>query len=311
MSRQQWEELFAQPAFKEAASARPLAESIEQTLATASADSKLSRAAQLLHAGKKDQALKRYTEALSELEQVDANLMQANGRFEALMKDPVAKAFDNPNLGEGDFNALAKSLFDPKAGKVKIEDVGAIASALRESGDEANRAVLARLQERYIADRIASFKEFSKGTETIQKPTVRKLADFFNPYNPKDADNEINVARALLEPEQMSRLEKFADVAELLNRYEKFSTAQLERLSREAGTRGSLGGLVDLAQELWQRGKYAMAARYLANPEQAASRTKFAGEVAEYAGSAAGAQAVRQGSRETLEEDAREPAAPP
>lgn len=311
MSAKQWEELFAQPAFQSAASVRPIAENIERTLATASADSKLSRAAQLLHAGKKEQALQRYNEALAELEQVDANLMQANTKFEMLVKDPVARAFDNPNLGEGDFNTLAKSLFDPKAGKVKIEDVREIASALRQSGNEANKAVLARLQERYIADRIASFKEFSQNPESVQRPTVRKLSDFFNPYNPKDADNEISVARALLEPEQMSRLEKFADVAEVLNRYEKFSSQSMERLSREAGVRGSRGGLVDLVQELWQRGKYSLAARYLANPQMAASRTKFAGEALELAGSRAGAQAVKQGARVEQEEDAREREATP
>lgn len=312
MSRQQWEDLFAQPAFQKATSARPLVESIEETLAVASADSKLSKAAQLLAAGKKDQALARYSEALSELDNVGADLLKANAHFEALVKDPVARAFNNPNLGEGDFNTFAKALFDPKAGKVKIEDVGAIADALRGSANEADKALLARLQERYIADRIASFKEFSKGVDTTQRPTVRKLSEFFNPYNAQDADNEINVARAILDPEQMKRLEKFADVAELLNRYEKFSAAQLERLSREAGTRGTLGGLVDLAQELWQRGKYSLAARYLANPEMAASRTKFAGEVAETAGGPAGAQVVKQTSR-VLDErrDGREPVTTP
>lgn len=264
MSEADWEKLFRSPAFQQA-SAGKLATEFKSTFAHAQAENLLLRSAQLNAAGRAKAADERYKEALRVLNEVDGDLLQAREIYENLVNDPVAMAFSKPKLGQGDFNSFASSLFDPKAGKIANADVSEIANALR-SGDQSHKDLLLRLQERYIADRIATYRNAPVSSESLKRSDVRGIAEFFNPNNKTDAANEIARAEALLEPAQLESLKDFAKVAEQVVKYEKLGGALEYAVSRDLPAPTLIRRAVDGAVNMFKRGKYEVAAKMISNP---------------------------------------------
>ena len=268
LTSEDWNALMRLPAFQDVTSKAPLANQLEPALASAQADNLLLRSANLNAAGKADEAARAYAGAIRTLDSVNGDLNAARAKYEQLLKDPVALAWNNPNLASKDFNGLAKSLFEAKANKVTNEDVRALVDALRKSPTAANRELLQHLQERYIADRVASYHSTPVTSEMLQQPSAKKIAEFFNPANPADAANEIERAKAILTPDQFSRLEQFADAAKSLNRYEKMQGIYQMPGSREVPVVGQIRRGIDVVTDLYRAGKYNTAAWMLSNPER-------------------------------------------
>lgn len=303
MTSDQWEDLFRSPNFRNASAGR-LASELRPAVAAAQSENLLMRSAQLQAAGKVEEANKLYLQALKTLDEVNGDLLQARQVYENLLNDPVAMAFNNPNLGQNDFNAFADSFFDAKAGKITNKNVEEMVSSLRDSGTPEHEQLLKRLQERYIADRMATFKN----SASDRNLDTGKLENFFNPANPSDAANEVERARAVLDSAQFFDLEKFAKVAAEINRYERFATTP------ESSTIYRLpvvGGALKVVADLWASGKYQLAARALTNPEIFARRATAVGGVASQAAETPALTGAVQSARQITREDNRDPAANP
>lgn len=276
MKAKEWDQLFSSPAFRAETIGKPwskseLATNLKETMAATQADNQIIKAANLRAAGLVDEARAAYGKASDTLRTVNGDFAAANQRYEALLKDPVALAFNNPNLGESDFNSFARSLFDPKASKTTNADVGKIAGALRQSPNPANRELLTRLQERYIADRIAAYHSTPTTSTMLKHPDSEAVALFFNPVNPGDAANELFRARKLLEPEQLNQLSAFAKTAKAVAQYEKLGIVPVRSGSYDVPVVGRPRRALEAIVDLYRVGKYNIAAKLLADPKKFSS----------------------------------------
>ena len=283
LTTDQWNQLLTSPTFQETAAGKTLANSLAPVFGASQADSLLLRAANLDAVGKKVEAQRAYSAAMDTLSRVNGDVAAAKARYNQLRQDPVALALNNPGLGSSDFNSLARSLFEAKANKVTNSDVRAIADALEKSSNPAQRELLESLRERYIADRIAAYHSTPTSSDMVLQPEVKRLAEFFNPANVDDAANEIERARALLSPKQMSQLEDFAKAATALNKYEKMQNIAQLPGSKNVPTVGQVRRSIDVITDLYRSGKYFAAARWIANPEKFVSRAKTVQEITDFA----------------------------
>lgn len=275
MASKEWDQLFSSPAFRASVAGKPwskteLATNLKETLAATQADNQIVKAANLRAAGKVDEANRVYGKAISTLDTVNGDVTAAQQKYESLLKDPVALAFNNPNLSDTDFNAFARSLFDPKASKTTNYDVMKIADALRQSNNPANKALLLRLQERYIADAVASYHSTPVSSSMLQHPDAGAVALFFEPTNPGDATNAIARARALLDASQLNQLSAFARTAKSVAQYEKLGVVPMRAGSYDIPVVGTVRRGLDAVADLYREGKYALAAKILADPQKLA-----------------------------------------
>ncbi len=304
LSGSEWEQLFSSGAFRAETlgggySKVELSSKLGDMMAASQSDNLLLKAANLKAAGKTAKAETLFNDALKTVEDVGGNVAEVRSRYESLLKDPVAIAFNNPNLGDSDFNAFARSLFDPKANKVTNSDVAELASALRSSPSPDNKALLLRLQERYIADRVASYHSTPASSQALDRPNASGIAEFFNPANPGDASNEIERAKSLLSPEQMTALSAFSKTAKAVARYEKLGTTPVTPGSYDIPVVGQVRRGLDAIADLYREGKYEIAAKLLADPAKFSRIAIKVGDAGASAGSGA-AQAGAVGAGRTI-----------
>lgn len=276
MGSKDWDQIFSSPAFRASVAGKPwskteLATNLSETLAASQADNQIVKAANLRAAGKVDDAQKVYDKAVGTLRSVQGDVSAAQNKYESLLKDPVALAFNNPNLSETDFNSFAKALFDPKASKLANDDVRSMADALRRSPNTANKELLLRLQERYIADQVASYHSTPVSSTMLKHPDSDSVALFFNPVDPRDAANNIERARSLLEPAQLQQLATFAKTAKSISQYEKLGIVAEKSGSYRIPVVGMIRRGVDAVADLYREGKYNVAAKLLADPAKFSS----------------------------------------
>lgn len=283
LTAQQWTELLDSPSFQEATNKGQLSVDLEPVLAASQAEAQLVKAANLRAAGKVDRSAAAYQAARETLRGVNGDLDQARMRYEELVKDPAAVAFNNPALSDSGFNSFAKALFDPKANAVTNKEVEAMASALRESPTKANKDLLLRLQERYIADKIAAYHSVGATPDTLKSLDADAAALFFNPSNPGDASNEIMRAAALLEPSQLAALGEFAKTAKAVSRYEKLGEVAVRPGSYDIPVVGTVRRGLDAIADLYREGEYVVASKLLANPEKAGRLALKVGDAADRA----------------------------
>jgi hypothetical protein len=278
MSSGEWDQLFSSPAFRDKAT--NLSSQIEPIMADAQANALLLRSANLKAAGKLEAAKKAYDSAISTVDQVHGDVRAAQDHYEKLLKDPVAIVFNNPNIADSDFNAFARSLFDPKASKTTNADVRAIADSLGNSTPQ-NKELLLRLQERYIADKIAAYHSTPVSSSMLKHPDAGAVDLFFNPVNPGDSTNEIARARALLSPAQLNQLNAFARTAKAIGRYEKLGIIEQKPGSFDVPVVGVVRRALDAVADLYREGKYTIAAKLLADPSKFSRIAMKVGDVAE------------------------------
>ncbi len=277
MSTQEWEQLFSSPTFSDLAKGGSLSSQLQPKMALSSAQNLVAKSAQLRAAGAVQQANETLARAKQALGEVSSDVSAAQLTHDALLKNPVAVAFDNPNLSDSSFNAFANTFFNPKANAVTNSEVGAMVSALKNSDSEANQKTLTKLQERYIADRIAAFKTSPATSKDTTRVDATEMSKFFNPANPGDASNEIERAKAILTPEQMGKLTKFAKVAQEVQQYEKLGKTPMLNASNDTPTVGMVRKGLDAAGDLYREGKYNAAAKLLADPEKFENNAIVAG----------------------------------
>ncbi len=273
MGSKDWDQIFSSPAFRASVAGKPwskteLATNLQETLAASQADNQLVKAANLKAAGKVDAAQQVYDKAVGTLKSVNGDVSAAQQRYEALLKDPVAVAFNNPNLSDTDFNSFAKALFDPKASKVSNQEVAQMANALRQSPTQANKDLLLRLQERYIADKVAAYHSTPVSSSMLKHPDADAIALFFNPVNPGDAANEIARARAILDPAQLSQLAAFSKTAKAVGQYEKLGVIPVRSGSYDIPVVGQVRRGLDAVADFYRQGKYELASKLLADPQK-------------------------------------------
>jgi len=271
MTSKDWDTIFSSPAFRASVAGKPwskteLATNLNETLAASQADNQIVKAANLRAAGKVQEAQQVYGKAVDTLKGANGDVAAAQQKYESLLKDPVAVAFNNPNLSDSDFNSFAKALFDPKASKVTNQDVSQMADALRRSPNPANKDLLLRLQERYIADKVAAYHSTPVSSTMLKHPDADAVALFFNPVNPGDATNEIARARALLEPGQLNQLAAFSRTAKAVGQYEKLGIVPIKSGSYDIPVVGMVRRGLDAVADLYREGKYNLAAKVLADP---------------------------------------------
>ncbi len=273
MSSKDWDQIFTSPAFRASVAGKPwsqteLATNLKETLAASQADNQLVKAANLKAAGRNKEAQDAFMKATDTLRSANGNVAAAQQRYEALLKDPVALAFNNPNLSDTDFNSFAKALFDPKASKVTNDEVAQMANALRQSPTQANKDLLLRLQERYIADKVAAYHSTPVSSAMLKHPDADAVALFFNPVNPGDAANELQRARAILEPAQLGQLAAFSKTAKAIGQYEKLGVVPERSGSYNIPVVGQIRRGLDAVADLYRTGKYTRAAAVLADPKK-------------------------------------------
>ncbi len=273
MTSKDWDQIFSSPAFRASVAGKPwskteLATNIADTLAASQADNQIIKAANLKAAGKTAEASAAYGKAVETLRSANGDVAAAKQKYETLAKDPVALAFNNPNLSDQDFNSFAKALFDPKASKVTNGEVSQMADSLRRSANPDNKALLLRLQERYIADKVAAYHSTPTSSSMLKHPDTDAVALFFNPVNPGDAANELARARALLEPAQLNQLAAFSRTAKAIGQYEKLGVVPVRAGSYDIPVVGMVRRGLDAVADLYREGKYATAAKLLADPEK-------------------------------------------
>lgn len=279
MGSREWEALLDSPAFKQATASGELSTLLAPVMAASQAEAQLVKAVNLRAGGKIERANAAYDSALETVKKINGDVAAARARYEELLKDPAAVALNNPGISDSGFNAFSNSLFNPKASAVTNTDVRAIADALRTSSSPQNRELLKRLQERYIADKIASYHSTPPSSQMLQHPDSDSVALFFNPINPRDATNEIDRARALLEPEQLNALSAFSRTARAIGKYERFGVVPVKAGSYDIPVVGQIRRGLDAIADLYREGKYEIAARLLANPSEFARYSTKVGEV--------------------------------
>lgn len=299
MDGDQWDALFKSPAFRTASEGK-LATQLKPTMAAAQSENLLMKSAQMRAAGKIERSNQLYNDALRTLDEVNGDLRAAKETYDSLLRDPVALAFDNPNLGTNDFDSFARSLFDPRPGKVTNADVESITTALRNSDNPDHKNLLKRLQERYVADRMATFKGAPASADSIKRADVAGLDSFFNPANPNDAANEIARAKAILDDEQFTQLEKFSKVASQINNYERLGTTPQLGAAYDIPVYGAMLRGINVIGNLFREGKYAVAARQLIDPDGFATRAQRRGTSMAAAQSTPAQTTVLQTSRSLL-----------
>lgn len=272
LSSAQWTDLMESDAFRSATASGELSVQLAPVLATSQAEAQLVKAANLRAGGKVERANEAYNAALDTVRSIHGDVGAAQAKYEALLKDPTAIALNNPGIGSKGFNDFANSLFNPKANALTNTDVRAVVSGLESSPMPANRALLERLRERYIADKIAAYHSAPPTSSMLQHPDADAVALFFNPVNAADATNEIARARALLSSEQLNALSAFARTAKSVREYEAFRTIRDKPGSYNIPVVGEIRRGLDAVADLYREGKYEVAAKLLSNPS-AFSRT--------------------------------------
>ncbi len=278
MTTAQWSSLMESPEFASATSQGALSTALTPALAASQAEEQLVKAANLRAGGKVDRANIVYNSAIDTVRSVGGDVAAAKAKYEALLRDPTAIAMNNPGLSDSGFNSFAKTLFDPKANALTNTDVRAVSDALRSDPRMANRELLTRLQERYIADKIAAYHSTPVSSSMLQHPDADAVALFFNPTNPSDATNEIARARAILEPAQLNALSAFATTAKAVGQYERLGVVPVRPGSYDIPVVGEMRRGLDAIADFYREGKYTVAAKLLADPAKA---SRFAVKVGE------------------------------
>lgn len=266
LSADQWEVLTASPMFQSAKGARDLKPAIEPYLAAASADTALTRAAFLRNAGQLKESQRAYDQALNDLDGINGDKVAAQVRYDNLLNDPIAVSLNNPKLQASEYNTFARAFFDPKANAVTNAELSGLVQQMR-NGPPAVRQTLTKLQERYIADKIAAYQTAGVSSELLQKPDAETIAIFFNPTNPGDAAAEIARAKAILDPDQIRQLENFSKVAKAVDRYEKLGTP-LPAGSKDIPFVGAVRRGFDALVDQYRERKYFKIAESLADPSK-------------------------------------------
>jgi hypothetical protein len=278
MTKSQWENLFSIPSFKDAANPQAMSSALVSIQAKTQAENQLLRAANMRAAGRINDAEKALSDATSTAKDIGINEKQVRQKYEALLADPTAIAFNNPNLSAKDFDSFAGILFDPVPSKITNSELGKMVESLRMSPNPANRELLGKLQQRYIADRIAAYHSAPTSSQALQNPEMKSIAEFFNPVNSADAQNQIDRARVLLDSDQLKRLQEFGRTAKSIVSYEKMQKAPMLPWTYNVPVVGELRRGMDAVGDLYRSHQYEKAAASLADPRKFASSLIKTGE---------------------------------
>ncbi len=296
LDKSDMEDLFNLPAFKAASlppaygGAGPIVpietlrskalDQLKNQMADSQANNLLLRSANLKAAGAEEAAKATYQRAVATAQSVDGDLAALRSKYESLLQDPVAIAFNNPNLPKSGFNAFASALFDPAANKLENKEVGDLVNALRTSPNPQNQQMLKQLQSRYIEDKISAYQSTNKSTAALNSPDTNSIALFFSPANPSDAANEIERAKTLLDPEQFAALSEFSKTAKAISRYEKIGSAGEEPGKYTIPIFGRIRRGIESVADLVRDGQYGVASKLLADPAQFSASAQMVGDAA-------------------------------
>lgn len=302
MTTAQWDTLTASPAFRTTKGAKELRPALEPLLATAAADTQLTRAAILRNAGAVKKSQQVHDVAMANLREANGDVAAARAKYDQLLQDPVAVALNNPNLPASDYNAFARAFFDPKANAVTNAELADVVTTMR-NGPRPVRETLTRLQERYIADKIAAYRSTPSPSKLLNETDAETVARFFNPANPGDASNELARAQTILDPQQVSLLANFAKVAKAVERYENFGQELLKPGSHDFPLVSWPRRVYDAVTSWYRDGRYVRMAEAMTDPA-AFSRGQLRGGERRQAigqGMATGAQGVGRATTERMD----------
>ncbi len=285
LTDRQWEGLLSSDAFQTAASGRELRPLLAPFLAASAADAEVVRSAALFKAGQVEKSRQAFLEAENTLKTVRGDLGALQRRRDSLLRDPVTVALDNPNLPSSGYDAFANAFFNPSPSKVTNDQLAGIVGAM-EKGPRDVRLTLDRLRERYIADQVAQFRTTPDSSQLAQELDVSKMRQFFE-GNPGDAASEINRARTILTPDQMSRLDDMAEAVRKLDLYERRGPELLKPGSYDTPAVGMIRRSWDAIVDLYRKGEYAIVAKALMRPADFARSLQRSGAAAQTAGAAA------------------------
>jgi hypothetical protein len=222
----------------------------------------------------------------------DNGIKEADARkiYMDRLSDPRLKPFipgQEGKINPESYSTLLSSLFDPTAGATTNRYVSDIFSSLRSSRDLADKQLLRDLQGAYIRDYLNLFQTEGRGIVTGQAPSAKKLSEYFHPMGGTPAAREMERARIVLEPDQMSALEGLFEVGDMLRKSEK---SLPEASGRPSGgispeTRTLFGSMTGLVQrglggvyDAMRRGDYDSALKGLLNPKEYANKLYYKGE---------------------------------
>jgi len=279
MSSEQWGDLFKSRSFSEAYNTgETIASLIRAPMLDSALQNNIEKAVILKNAGRLDAAKESRDRAMEIARAAKKNEGDVAAALKTLEDDPTYKVFaprGGMQVGTGNYQAVARSLFDPAAGELTNAYVSEISTALRQSADPAAKKLLKDLQGRYILDRLAASTEAPAMSEAPRRATATPVASLFG--SGKKAQAEYERAAALLEPEQLSALKEFSDIATSLRRYEAMGVAPKDKYG-DPIKQGPLKRGMEAIADMWRAKEYNKVAEALIDPEQYMKRLAINGE---------------------------------
>lgn len=266
MTTKQWGQLLATPSFSAAAEGVKLSPSLHDAFATASADTRFTRAGMLRSAGKFARAQEEADAAEDLLRTANMDAGRARAVFDSQNVDPIYQALNNERISPGSYEALHNSFFKSKS-SATTADLTAVVTAL-ENGPRPAKQLLEQWRERFIADTFQTFRDSAATSGLLRSPDTKQLALFFNPANPGDAGEIIKKAERLLSPAQMSRLRDLGTAAVEYENYQQLGKATRPKpASTDVPLVGVARRVFDVTMDkLVREPRYERVARAVADP---------------------------------------------
>lgn len=263
---------------------------IRRNMADAAVQSRMDRTVILESLGKVNAARREYDAAQTVAK--NNGITEADFRKEYMRRlgDPRLKPFQPSAEGAinpESYSTLLKTLFDPTAGATTNRYVADVFDSLRTSKDLTDKALLRDLQAAYIRDYLNVFETEGARGVIGQAPSAKKLSEYFRPMGGTPASREMERARIVLEPDQMSALERLAEVGTMVREAEKGMPGAAGRpkegITPEQRTLfGSMTGLIQRGlggvYDAIKRGDYDSALAGLLNPKEYANKMYYKGE---------------------------------
>jgi len=229
MTATDWNTLWSSPSFKKSwENGETMASLIRLPLQQSEIKDLTLRAVYAEQMGKKSLAQEKLDKAMKAAGDNEAMRARVQAQYEAFKNDPMFSVFNRKRgeaLSTESYNALKSTLFDPTSSKpIHNEYVREIFSGLRKSPDRMDREMAQTLQTEYLTTYLSQPQRVGPN----ERMTTDRLASLAKPTT-TSARNELERARAILDPDQFDRLRKVADAAEVLNRYEAYGAAGVPR----------------------------------------------------------------------------------
>ena len=265
MTAADWYALWSSPSFKKAfEGGETMASLIRVPLQQAEIKDLTMRAVYADQMGKKALAEEKLAQAMKAAGDNAAMRAQVQAQYDAFRQDPLFSVF---NRGRGEalstesYNALKSTLFDPTSSKPIHNDyVREIMSGFRNSPKRADRELAQTLQNEYLT----SYLSQAERVGPYERMATDKLASIANPKTTA-AKNELERARAILDPDQFDRLKQVADAADVLNRYDAYGRAGIPKDEAKSAAGMVKRGYYAIA-DLIRDGAYERAAEAILKP---------------------------------------------